>query len=128
MMILLGVLSYDPGDIGAFRNEPGNHNWIGPLGARTAYAVFMYFGVAGFVIPFCILWIGISSVFRSARKMYPKVLWFVLGLFCLAGLTDMNEQFWMGWVEKLNIGSPGGLLGEVLAQRSLGYWIGHAGA
>jgi S-DNA-T family DNA segregation ATPase FtsK/SpoIIIE len=40
----------------------------------------------------------------------------------------MNEQFWMGWVEKLNIGTPGGLMGEVLAQRSLGFWIGHAGA
>ncbi len=128
LMLLLGVLSYDPADIGAFRNETGSHNWIGPFGARTAFAAFMYFGVAGYVIPFCVLWIGVSSVFWSARKIYPRLLWFVLGLFCLAGLLDMNEQVWHGAVERLNIGTPGGLMGEVLAQRSLGFWIGHAGA
>jgi S-DNA-T family DNA segregation ATPase FtsK/SpoIIIE len=128
LMLLLGVLSYDPADIGVFRNETGSHNWIGPFGARTAYAAFMYFGVAGYSIPFCILWIGVSAVFWSARKIYPRLLWFVLGLFCLAGLVDMNEQFWLGSVEHLNIGTPGGLMGEMLAQRSLGYWIGHAGA
>ena len=128
LMLLLGVLSYNPADIAVFRNDTGSHNWIGPFGAVMAFKMFMYFGVAGYVIPFGILWIGISSVFRSARKIYPRLLWFLLGLFCLSGLLDMNEQVWHGAVERLNIGSPGGLMGEVLAQRSLGYWIGHAGA
>jgi S-DNA-T family DNA segregation ATPase FtsK/SpoIIIE len=128
LMILLGVLSYNPADIGLFTNQPDSHNWIGPFGAKTAYAAFMYFGVGGYVIPFCILWIGVSSVFWSARKIYPRLLWFILGLFCLSGLVDMNEQVWHGAVEHLNIGTPGGLMGEMLAQRTLGYWIGHAGA
>jgi len=128
LMLLLGVLSYNPADIGLFRSETGSHNWIGPFGARTAYGAFMYFGVAGYVIPFCILWIGISTVIRSARRIYPRLFWFLLALFCLAGLVDMNDQFWHGAVERLNIGTPGGLMGEVLAQRTLGYWIGHAGA
>jgi hypothetical protein len=127
-MLLLGVLSYNPSDIPLFRNETGSHNWIGPFGSRTAYGAFMYFGVAGYAIPFCILWIGISTVIRSARRIYPRLFWFLLALFCLAGLVDMNDQFWHGAVERLNIGSPGGLMGEVLAQRTLGYWIGHAGA
>jgi S-DNA-T family DNA segregation ATPase FtsK/SpoIIIE len=127
LMLLLGVLSYNPSDVGLFNNQPGSHNWIGPFGARTAYAAFMYFGVAGYAIPFCILWIGVSSVFWSARKIYPRLLWFVLGLFCLAGLLDM-QQVWHSAVDRLNIGSPGGLMGEVLSQRSLGYWIGPAGA
>jgi len=127
LMLLLGVLSYNPADIGLFNNQPGSHNWIGPFGARTAYATFMYFGVAGYVIPFCILWIGVSAVFWSAHKIYPRLLWFLLGLFCLSGLLDM-QQIWYGAVERLNIGSPGGLMGEMLAQRTLGYWIGHAGA
>ena len=127
-MLLLGVLSYNPADIPLFRNETGSHNWIGPFGSRTAYGAFMYFGVAGYVIPFCILWIGISTVIRSARRIYPRLFWFLLALFCLAGLVDMNDQFWHGAVERLNIGSPGGLMGQVLAERTLGYWIGHAGA
>ncbi len=128
LMLLLGVLSYDPADIGLFNNQPGSHNWVGPFGARTAYVVFMYFGVAGYMVPLGILWIGASAVYRSSRRIYPRVLWFVLGLFCLAGLVDMNEQVWLGMVGRLNIGTPGGLMGEMLAQRSLGYWIGHAGA
>lgn len=129
LMLLLGVLSYDPRQIGLFYNETANApvNLIGPLGARSAYMAFMYFGVAGYVIPLAILWIGTSTVLKSARKVYPRVLWFVLSLFCLAGLLDM-QQIWYGTVDRLNIGSPGGLMGEVLAQRSLGYWIGHAGA
>ncbi len=128
LMLLLGVLSYDPGDIGLFSNEPGSHNWVGPFGARTAYAMFMYFGVAGYAVPLCIMWIGVSAVQRSAQKIYPRFLWFLLGLFCLAGLADMNGQVWAATVARLNVGSPGGLMGEVLAQRSFGYWIGHAGA
>ncbi len=129
LMLLLGMLSYDPGDIGLFNNDPGpSHNWVGPFGAESAYIVFMYFGVAGYVVPFCMMWIGASAVLRSSRKIYPRFFWFLLGLFCLAGLTDMNEQVWIGTVTRLNIGSPGGLMGEVLAQRSFGYWIGHAGA
>jgi S-DNA-T family DNA segregation ATPase FtsK/SpoIIIE len=127
LMLLLGVLSYNPADIRLFQSEPDSHNWIGPFGARTAYAAFMYFGVAGYMIPFCVLWIGISSVYRSSQKIYPRFLWLLLGLLCLAGLLDM-QHVWFGAVERLNIGSPGGLFGEVLAQRSLGYWIGHAGA
>ncbi len=129
LMLLLGVLSYDPKQISVFCSEPQwESNWIGLFGARMAYVAFMYFGVAGYVIPFCVLWIGISSVFWSARKIYPRLLWFALGLFCLAGLVDLDEQFWMGAIERLNIGSPGGLMGEVLAQRSLGHWIGPVGA
>lgn len=128
LLLLLGTLSYHPADISFFRNEPLSYNWIGPLGAYAAFLIFIYFGVAGYVLPLCVMWIGISSVFWSATKIYPRVLWFLLALFSLAGLADMNEQVWHGAVERLNIGSPGGLMGEVLAQRTVGYWIGHAGA
>ena len=128
LMLLLGVLSYSPDQIAVFCNNPDwKSNLIGLFGARTAYVAFMYFGVAGYVIPLCILWIGVSAVLRSSRKIYPRVLWFLLALFCLSGLLDM-QQVWFGAVERLNIGSPGGLMGEVLAQRSLGHWIGHMGA
>ena len=129
LMILLGILTYNPSQIGVFNNSPEwDNNLIGIFGANTSYIAFMYFGVAGYAIPFGILWIGVSSILHSSRRIYPRFLWFLLALFCLAGLTDLNEQFWLGTVERLNIGTPGGLMGEVLAQRSVGYWIGHAGA
>uniref|UniRef100_UPI0035668B21 DNA translocase FtsK n=1 Tax=Pontiella sp. TaxID=2837462 RepID=UPI0035668B21 len=129
LMILLGILTYKPSQISVFTNNPDwDSNLIGIFGAKTAYVAFMYFGVAGLFIPFGIIWVGISTLLWSSRKIYPKLLWFILALFCLAGLVDMNEQFWMSWVEAKNVGTPGGLFGEVLAQRSLGYWIGHVGS
>ncbi len=129
LMLLLGILSYNPSQIGEFNSSPDwESNWIGLFGARMAYVAFMYFGVAGYIIPFSILWVGVSSVIWSSHKIYPRLLWFILGLFCLAGLVDMNYPFWHETVGRLNIGTPGGLMGEVLAQRSLGHWIGYAGA
>ena len=128
LLLFLATLSYNSSDIGLFRNQTTAYNWIGPLGANISFVIFMYFGIAGYIIPWCIMWIGVSSVFWSGSKIYPRILWFILALFSLAGLADMNNQLWHGVVEHLNIGSPGGLLGEVLAQRSIGYWIGNAGA
>ena len=128
LLLFLATLSYNSSDIELFRNQTTAYNWIGPLGANISFVIFMYFGIAGYIIPWCIMWIGVSSVFWSGSKIYPRILWFILALFSLAGLADMNNQLWHGVVEHLNIGSPGGLLGEVLAQRSIGYWIGNAGA
>jgi S-DNA-T family DNA segregation ATPase FtsK/SpoIIIE len=129
LLLLLGILSYKPSQIAVFNTDPNwASNWIGIFGANMAYVAYMFFGVVGFLIPFCIIWVGVYTIVRSWRKIYPRLLWMILGLICLSGLTDMNTQFWMGAVERLNIGTPGGLVGEVLAQRSLGHWIGHAGA
>ena len=44
--------------------------------------------------------------------------------FCLAGLADMNSQFWYSFVDKFETGSPGGLIGDMLANRTLGFLIG----
>jgi S-DNA-T family DNA segregation ATPase FtsK/SpoIIIE len=127
LLLLLAVLVYNPSDIALFCNQPSVNKWVGRIGANLAFKLFMYFGVAGYVIPFGMIWIGVVATFRSARKVYPRALWFVLALFCFAGLLDM-QHIWYGAVERLNIGSPGGLMGEMLAQRTLGDWIGHAGA
>ncbi len=128
-MLLLGIMSYKPSQIGLFSNNADwQSNWIGLFGANMAAAVFMFFGVAGYIIPFSILWIGITTVTRSSRKIYPRMLWLTLALFCLAGLVDMNTQFWMHSVERLNIGTPGGLMGDLLARRTLGNLIGYTGA
>lgn len=127
LMMLLGVLSYDPADIGLFRNDVQSSNWIGPVGAHAAMRLFLYFGVAGYVVPLGLLWTGSRAVVRSYRKILPQMLWLGLVLISLAGLVDM-QTFWYDALLALNIGSPGGVIGEVLAQRSLGMWVGHVGA
>lgn len=131
VMLLLGVLSYNPAEIALFRNHIDSSdisNWIGPFGAYSAFALFMLFGVAGYMIPLGVLWIGTVTIFRSSRKIMPRFFWFLLGLFCLAGLVDMQYSFWLSTMERLNFHSPGGLMGEVLTRRSVGAIIGDAGA
>ena len=127
LMLLLGILSYNPMDLYWFCNHPEANNWIGPVGAHTAFAAFMTFGMAAYAVPLGFLWIGLSAVFRSDRKLYPKALWFLLALFCLAGLFDLPPEP-TDAMTRLNLGSPGGLIGDMLTQRTLGRWIGHVGA
>ena len=127
-LLLLGLLSYDPLDVKIYTNNTSSTNWIGLFGAYSSCGMLLWFGVAGYTIPFCVMLIGISSSFWSSSKIYPRLLWFLLAIFCLAGLADMNSQFWYSFVDKFEIGSPGGLIGDMLANRTLGYLIGRTGA
>ena len=127
-MLLLGLLSYDPLDVKIYTNNTSSTNWIGLFGAYSSCGMLLWFGVAGYTIPFCVMLIGISSSFWSSSKIYPRLLWFLLAIFCLAGLADMNSQFWYSFVDKFETGSPGGLIGDMLANRTLGYLIGRTGA
>lgn len=127
-LLLLGLLSYDPLDVKIYTNNTSSTNWIGLFGAYSSCVMLLWFGVAGYTIPFCVMLIGISSSFWSSSKIYPRLLWFLLAIFCLAGLADMNSQFWYSFVDKFETGSPGGLIGDMLANRTLGYLIGKTGA
>ena len=131
-LLLLGLLSYDPLDVKIYTNNTSSTNWIGLFGAYSSCVMLLWFGVAGYTIPFCVMLIGISSSFWSSSKIYPRLLWFLLAIFCLAGLADMNSQFWYSFVDKFETmiyGSLiGGLIGDMLANRTLGYLIGRTGA
>jgi DNA segregation ATPase FtsK/SpoIIIE, S-DNA-T family len=130
LMWLLAIISYHPSQIDLFLNDPRpKDNMIGPLGAQTAFFSFMYFGAAGYAIPFALMWIGGMAIFRSGRRVLPRILWFVLALFCLAGLVESSiGAFWFRLKETNNIGSAGGLMGEMMARRSVGAVIGLVGA
>ena len=127
-LLLLGLLSYDPLDVKIYTNNTSSTNWIGLFGAYSSCGMLLWFGVAGYTIPFCVMLIGISSSFWSSSKIYPRLLWFLLAIFCLAGLADMNSQFWYSFVDKFETGSPGGLIGDMLANRTIGFLIGKTGA
>ena len=77
-----------------------------------------FYGLVSLVtrVPFCVMLIGISSSFWSTSKIYPRILWFLLATFCLSGLADMSTQFWYSFVDRFEIGSPGGLIGDSVSQ------------
>ena len=127
-LIFLGMLSYNPLEISYYTNNTSSFNWIGLFGAYTSFILLFWFGVAAYIVPICIMIIGISSIFWSSSKIYPRVLWFILALFCLSGLSDMSTQIWMPFVDKYETGTPGGLIGNMLAHRTIGLIIGKTGA
>ena len=135
LLILLGIASYKPEQISLFQSDPEwRSNWVGIFGVKMAFVAFMYFGVAGYVIPIGVMGIGLSTLLRSSRKMYPRILWFLLILLCLSGLVTMNEPFWAPVAEQLNLsGIPGGVIGNALAgqhpeQKTLVTLMGYVGA
>ena len=53
MLLLVAQWSFDPRDLGFNRVPPNDvtRNWIGPIGAGTAYGFFFFFGIAAYLVP-----------------------------------------------------------------------------
>ena len=69
VLVALALLSYSPHDASfnvSAQPAPGNavRNWIGPIGAYSADAIFQIFGYAAFLLPMGIFAIGVRW-FRS---------------------------------------------------------------
>ncbi len=60
VFVLISMVSYSPGDYPNAGIAPGDSsNWGGQIGARIAYAVFLFLGYAGYVLPaLALLWGG----------------------------------------------------------------------
>src|SRR3989338_6097704 len=74
ILLLAAMISYSPYDIGFETSTPNIHirNYIGIIGAFTAWAVFKLIGYAGFFIPFLfVVWgIGILAERFTGRALY----------------------------------------------------------
>ena len=136
-IILLGLcfwsffcfFSYRPEYVPLFNNPPESFSPSGIVGVWFSFAGFMWFGIAGYLVPFALLMGGLLMTLRSYERIWPVWSWLAGGLIALAGLFEYIPWQWADRVaDWLNVGSPGGLLGNLLAERTLGRWIGHAGA
>ncbi len=123
LVLLLGMLSYDKSQVGALNSDPVyNSNWAGFVGAWLAFGTFMIWGLAGYTVPFALIWMSISSLLRSGSRTISKTVWFVLGLTCLSALIQMNVEFWNGAAESIHQKDlPGGVIGNALAGEGFGY-------
>ena len=128
VLLLLALVSYSATDI-PWANQPPKSpvdNYIGPIGATTAWAVFMSFGLAGYLVPlFLAVW-GLLMIFQSGERVWPRVLWMLGILAGLCVLIDIKWEFWdelavrrLG-MEKLPAGFLGLFLGRWLLFKYLG--------
>jgi S-DNA-T family DNA segregation ATPase FtsK/SpoIIIE len=130
LLSFLCVFSFNAEDIGWLHNPPASppHNLVGPFGAWFAFIGFLLFGVGGYLIPFILMTGGLMMTFRSYERGWPVWAWLTAGLVALSSLAEYQTGVWRGLTDLLNIGSPGGLVGQLLAVRTIGLLIGHTGA
>ncbi|HRI03780.1 MAG TPA: DNA translocase FtsK 4TM domain-containing protein [Pyrinomonadaceae bacterium] len=118
LLVLLSLVTSSPADRSWFSTGSGatsNHNWVGPVGANIAAALFNTFGWTAYIFP---LLIGLIAwrVFQ-ANTLVPRFLrvaGFIFFVISLAGLTTL-------------FGGYGAIVGEAVAQGTA-YFISHIGA
>ncbi len=114
ILIALALLSYSPKDAAFNVSAPESavtQNWIGPVGAYGADALFQIFGFAAFLLPAAILVLG-WRWFRSRAidSQVATVVGFGLLLLSLPTLLSL----WHVWDVRGAV-PPGGLLGELFS-------------
>lgn len=130
LLSFLSVFSFHSEDLGWFSSPPASppHNLVGPFGAWFAGIGFILLGIVGYLMPFILLTGGLLMTLRSYERIWPVWTWLAVAMISLASLCEYQTALWDGLAARLNVGSPGGLLGQLLAIRTLGLLIGHTGA
>ena len=127
--LLLGLLSYDPGDISLVQSPPNDPptNLIGPLGAWISYLLVMLFGLCAWPAALAFVAQGFFLLFKRSGGVRGKALWMLVLLLALACLLELQQELWASAMRSLNIASPGGIAGMLLGQNLLVRFLGTAG-
>jgi len=125
LLLLAGMISYSPYDIAFETSTPNIHirNYIGIIGAYTAWAVFKSIGYAGFFIPLLFVVWGIGIL---AERLTGKVLYRILGILFLFSASSAFFSLTAMPNSALMV-ARGGLLGFLLTDRFLLDYLGAIG-
>ena len=130
VLLLLAVVSYDVMDTSDWSGGgDAVRNYIGPVGAWTAWAVFRLFGAAGFLVPAMLAVLGLFLLFKSEDRVWPRVAWMggILAACCV--LAELSGGLWgTPKLARYDIaGMPGGFVGYLLGKELLVKLIGGIG-
>ena len=121
LLLLVAQLSFDRDDVSFLTtqlNKPA-HNWIGPLGAYLAWASFIPFGLAGYILPVLFAAFGLSYLLNFPSHLRERLRWSLIWSVVL--LVSLTGLFY--------IMDSAGLLGkirETIGSQSAGGWMGWA--
>ncbi|MCX5687127.1 MAG: DNA translocase FtsK [Candidatus Omnitrophica bacterium] len=125
LLLLAGMISYSSYDIGFETSTPNIHirNYIGIIGAYTAWAIFKLIGYAGFFIPFLFVVWGIGIL---AERLTGRLLYRILGILFLFSASSAFFSLTASPNSVLMV-ARGGLLGFLLTDRFLLDYLGAMG-
>ncbi len=129
ILMFLSVISYVPGDIGFIQDPPNQpaRNYIGPAGAWFSFLLFFSFGVAGYLSPVVIAGIAVLLLLKREGLVWTRLLWILAVFVSFVILIELQTNSWASLLQHLNVSSPGGLVGYVLASQGLVRLMGRAG-
>ncbi|MCH2065264.1 MAG: DNA translocase FtsK [Roseibacillus sp.] len=130
VLLLLSLISYTPGDLpikfpftdwtllGSFALDmEANHprqNWIGPVGTLIGFGQIQLFGVAAYLLPLGLIWLGVGRLFLGASFSMRTWIGFAVCLVSGASLMSVQNSFFTTWQETYLIAGTGGVIGEGL--------------
>lgn len=132
LAILVGVAVFDYNSSQFNATSPTDPNLVGPFGSHVGFWGFHYTGIAAFLLPLYLLWLGLSFfVPQSPGRRSSVALLSVFSLLCVAALVAMLGD--PGAVEesifKDQISNGfGGVLGEWISERVLQPYLGSFGS
>ncbi len=123
VLLLVALLSYNPGDISANRlpTNPSVRNWIGPFGAWVAYYWFLWIGAAAYELPALLVFLGLGCFFDYFAYLRRRWVWTVVLLLCCIGLLDLYKTY-LGNLERNLSTTAGGVIGVNLNKYLFGYF------
>ncbi|PXA03771.1 cell division protein FtsK [Coraliomargarita sinensis] len=129
---MVGVAIFDYNSTQFNTTDPTDTNLVGPFGSHIGFYGFHYTGIAIFLLPLYLLWVGVRFLVQQPRRKRIVVgLLSIFSLCCASGLAAM-----LGGVEAASdsifrdqlSNGYGGIIGEWLAERMLQAYIGPFGA
>jgi S-DNA-T family DNA segregation ATPase FtsK/SpoIIIE len=130
VLLLFSVFSYSPQDI-SFNQEPPQSppiNWIGPLGAWSAYFLFMLLGVTTYLFPAALLTASAVMLFQREGRIRSRMFSLAGMLIALSWLAGLAPGVWSALCSRLVLNGPGGLIGYGIGEALIAELLGKIGS
>lgn len=123
LLLLVALVSYNPRDVPANKlpPNPSTHNWIGPIGAWTAYFWFLVVGAAAYEMPALLFFLGLGCFFDFFAYLRRRWPWAVVLFLCCIGLLDLYKRS-LGTFERNLYTTAGGIIGDTMNRLFFGYF------
>ena len=133
VLLFLALFSYDPRDLPTW--APFNPtdtqnltavNFIGPVGALTAFYSFMVMGLATYLLPFSLMWFGVCKL--TSRTHITSKHWLGVVMVVVTGAALLDLSGWDFGNGELSPLGTGGAMGRLIGGKLFYNLLGPVGS